>query len=492
MKNDKIYTKKNKVPKIALKYDLDLENFVLGCILFHGAELFAQHDRMLIEKLFYADKNKIIYQSMKNLFDSGKEIDEIITGTKIKQHQDCKLYFENVYYELACLTKDIVPIEHNLVNKIILLHELRIERETERIGLEFFESADKLDALSKIDKQLQNIFNGGSSDGWNDASEVAYKLMQNIDNRANLENAGLIRSGFGLVDRLNGGFKPGQLIVFGARPSVGKSAFAIQVAKFIAEHYGMVGIINLEMDNEDVMERMLANDSGVDSHKIKMGLKNDEVARAIIIESINKLATYKIKFSDTIRVTYANIRSKAILAKNKYDLKFLIIDYLQLVDTESSFNKNREREVADLSRNLKALALELKIPIFVLAQLNRSGGENTAPKLGSLRESGAIEQDADIVMFLWADELQMPIRKISIAKWRNGSTTGENEIGWDGATQKFYDNVNYKIDVPDDAKVNINQTPNKYQFKSNPFDEAPTNNAMKGKVGSAGLDDAPF
>jgi replicative DNA helicase len=173
MKNDKIYTKKNKEPKNVLKYDLDLENFVLGCLLFHGAELFAQHDRTLIENIFYLDRNKIIYQSMKKLFDSGKEIDEIIIGTKIKQHKDCKLYFENVYYELACLTKDLVPTEHNLVNKLLLLHELRIERETERIGLEVFESSDRLTALSNIDKELQKIFNGGSSDGWNDASEVA-------------------------------------------------------------------------------------------------------------------------------------------------------------------------------------------------------------------------------------------------------------------------------------------------------------------------------
>ena len=252
------------------------------------------------------------------------------------------------------------------------------------------------------------------------------------------------------LDRLNGKFRDTNLIVIGARPSVGKSAFMGRIATHAAFEGKTVGIISLEMEDKDILARSVSAESEVDFWRIDRNkFEQEEEQRNSVYKTIGKLSTLPIYFSDTAQVGMTDIRAKAERLKQRHGVDLLIIDYLQLVEPENASNRNREQEVSKISRGLKLLAMNMKIPVIILAQLNRQSAEtgDKKPQLHHLRESGSIEQDADVVMFLhrdWVSGIKVDESGDSteyqadllVRKWRNGGPC-DIKLGFHGPTMKF-------------------------------------------------------
>jgi replicative DNA helicase len=250
-------------------------------------------------------------------------------------------------------------------------------------------------------------------------------------------NKKMTTTGFKAIDKLNGGFTGGQLVVIGARPSVGKSALMNKIAFAIARQEKPVGIISLEMNNTEIAARLASLQSETSFGVIFRNLFNDESEHQIFYDRITK-HNLPVYVSDKTKVDVNEIRAKAWKLRHKKGLSCLIIDYLQLVESSTNKNYNREQEVAKISRGLKLMAMEMDIPVIVLCQLNRSvtsrKGKDRFPQLSDLRESGAIEQDADVVLMLHRDWMSgyevHPETSQSTefdadllgVKWRNGAT----------------------------------------------------------------------
>ena len=265
--------------------------------------------------------------------------------------------------------------------------------------------------------------------------EVIKEKLVNTDRRTGKLTG--TPSGYTDLDKITNGFQPGDLVILAARPSMGKTALALNFAMNASiEHNVPVGVFSLEMPAEQLMQRMLSATSGVNSDKIRSFNLTDKEWPKIDI-GVNKLAKSKIYIDDTAGAKIADIQSKAKKLKAKHDdLGLIVIDYLQLITT-STFSKsdNRQQEVSEISRSLKAMARDLKVPVIALSQLSRTveKREDKRPMLSDLRESGAIEQDADLVMFIYRDDYYNSNKKeepqastgvaqVSIAKHRNGAT----------------------------------------------------------------------
>jgi replicative DNA helicase len=292
---------------------------------------------------------------------------------------------------------------------------------------------DVLQAAEDIQAQINQALQLRTTTDWHDASHAALALTRHMDEVKDKTLIG-ISTTFPQIDQVNGGFRPGQLIVIGARPSVGKSALMGAIATEAARAGHSTGIISLEMPAHDVFGRMVSYDTGVPFADIDRSRIEEAAQRNYIYNSISRLAALPLWFSDTAQVSIHDIRAKAETLKRRHGLGMLIVDYLQLVEDSSNSRQNREQAISQISRGLKMLAMNLGIPVIALSQLNRESENRTnkRPSMADLRESGAIEQDADIIMLLHRDwrcgvttdahghstEHQADL---IIPKWRNGS-----------------------------------------------------------------------
>lgn len=310
--------------------------------------------------------------------------------------------------------------------------------------------------ISQLTRAIQQINQGTHAKDWVDMSEVMYNLMLHQEEMEKAEGMG-ITTGNTLLDRENGGFYPGQMIVIGARPSVGKSAYMGQMAMAIAKSGKKVGIISLEMNNNEIGARLSSLGTDEDFRTIFRSLYRDADHKAQWYRKIQELIELPIYITDKTDVSPASIKAKAIKLKHSEGLDILMIDYLQLVNSESDQkNRTRENEVGQISRQCKLLAKELNIPVVVLCQLNRAvtgrDGVKRYPQLSDLRESGSIEQDADIVMFIHRDwmigeqyqtdehgnstELKADL---IVRKWRNGAANLHISLGFNPKRMLFYE-----------------------------------------------------
>ena len=409
----------------------DAEIAILGAILIESNAIDKVTD-LLTPDSFYVSAHQKIFTSILNLQKKHQPIDLVTVTEELKQAG----HLDEIGgpYELVKLTNAIVS-SANIVNHARLVHEKYTLRKLISISSEITAKAldpesDCFELIDLAEKQIMTLSNNNTADTLH-ISSVLINTLNKIDKwKAVGTSITGIKSGFSDLDNATRGWQPGDLIIVAARPSVGKTAFALNLVRNAALSGAGVGVWSLEMKAPYLALRMLAAQSDIILNKLQTGSLTD-VEYKKLAESANSLSRYNIFFDDANAVNLRSLKAKARRLKKKHDIGLIVIDYLQLMHGESK--NNREQEIATISRELKNLAQELEIPIVALSQLSREGVKNSSwdvpPPISSLRESGAIEQDADLILMLWgANDAELSNdksfegkRRIRIMKQRNGT-----------------------------------------------------------------------
>lgn len=436
-----------------IHYDTDLEEAVLGACLLEGGA-FSRVNGYMKSEYFYHEANQVVFEIMVEMFKRGEAIDIFTVINRVVRSGHTILNGDVTEYYVPKLTNAVVSSAH-LERHCIILKELFAERTLLRVRYEQTDhSMDLYDRAGNIHKQIQEILSSGSTNDWMDMTQAVVKLFQHQADMASGTKK-LVTTGFKALDNKNGGFASGNMVVIGARPSVGKSALMGKMAIAMAKQNFKVGIISLEMNNTEIAARLSSLDTDIEFWKIYRTIASDEDLQRHFLDKVSRsLVQLPIYISDKTKVNINEIRAKALKLKNTEGCDVLMIDYLQLIDSvTSNRNYNREQEVSSMSRGIKLLAMEMGIPVIVLCQLNRQptsrSYEHRFPKLSDLRESGAIEQDADVVMFIHRDFMSgyesddqgnstERNADLVIPKWRNGAVC-HLELGFDPEKMKFYE-----------------------------------------------------
>jgi replicative DNA helicase len=409
----------------------DAEIAILGAILIESNAIDKVTD-LLTPDSFYVSAHQKIFTSILNLQKKHQPIDLVTVTEELKQAG----HLDEIGgpYELVKLTNAIVS-SANIVNHARLVHEKYTLRKLISISSEITAKAldpesDCFELIDLAEKQIMTLSNNNTADTLH-ISSVLINTLNKIDKwKAVGTSITGIKSGFSDLDNATRGWQPGDLIIVAARPSVGKTAFALNLVRNAALSGAGVGVWSLEMKAPYLALRMLAAQSDIILGKLQTGSLTD-VEYKKLSESANSLSRFNIFFDDANAVNLRSLKAKARRLKKKHHIGLIVIDYLQLMHGESK--NNREQEIATISRELKNLAQELEIPIVALSQLSREGVKNSSwdvpPPISSLRESGAIEQDADLILMLWgANDAELSNdksfegkRRIRIMKQRNGT-----------------------------------------------------------------------
>ena len=379
---------------------------------------------------FYSPSNQTVYEAMKGLFDTGKPIDTVTVSELIfKDSKNSKSINASYIARLV----DNVPSSANFERyiEIVLEHSHRRKLLKASGRIELLAMAMDKEIHSVLDEAEQTIFTasddaiGDGLVGVNDVLESAIERIEEIENRG----TGLsgLPTYFSDLDYYLSGLQEGNLVVLASRPSMGKSSLGLNIATNVAKEGKVVAFFSLEMTKEELVQRVLFSEAKVTSGDARKGqLGAEKWSR--VVEAASKVNNLPLYFDDAPVITVTDIRAKSRRLKSSKGLDLIIVDYLQLM--QSSSGDNRQQEIAEISRNLKNLARELRVPILALSQLNRAAEarEDKRPRLGDLRESGAIEQDADIVMMLYRDDYynsgtEIPgVAEVNIVKNRSGQT----------------------------------------------------------------------
>lgn len=422
-------------------YDPETERAVLGVFLLEP-QTFGLVYGMLNNDCFYVPHHEQAFKFIEGVFRKGLPVDLITVTRQAYDAGITEINGENTGYYFTKLTQGVVT-SANIETWCMILRELAAHRELIHITKNGLKSDDVLENAVAIQERIKKVLDIRTSDDWLHISKVIMKQQKHMDDVRGKEDIGITTANSQL-DRVNGGFREAQMIILAARPGVGKSAYMGRMIVRAANKGFFCGVISLEMADKDISSRMTASASGVPFYAIDRNELTEETQRNTVYATMGSLSKLPIFFSDTAQVNIHDIRAKAEKLKRKHGLDILFIDYLQLVEPENEKNKNREQEVSKISRGIKTLAMTLKIPIVVLAQLNREAADKK-PELHHLRESGSLEQDADIVMFLHRDAIGANEDKtlsnnaeLIVRKWRNG-TPMELKIGFEPETMKFYE-----------------------------------------------------
>jgi replicative DNA helicase len=434
-----------------IHYDRDLEMAIIGACLLEGMAMGRIYGSIEAET-FYSSGHQEVYRAMKEMYDNSAPIDILTVTEWIVRKGITDLEGSNVPYFVTRTTYAVVGTTH-LEYHCYLIKEMWRRRKILEIKFSAFEDeSDTGKNLYDLHTEINKITSGGIKKDWYAMDEIIFNLMKHQSEMVKGTKS-FVTTGFKKADHLNGGFYNGQMIVIGARPSVGKSALMGQMALKMAREGKKVGIISLEMNNNEIAARLSSIETGIDFSRIYRDIANDELLHKRFYDKVSKdTINLPIFLSDKTKVNVHEIRAKATKLKATRGCDCLMIDYLQLIDSSTeNRNYNREQEVAQMSRGLKLMAQELDIPVIVLCQLNRqvthSSYADRFPKLSHLRESGSIEQDADVVMFIHRDYVsgwQVDDQGASTenkadliaAKWRNGATF-HLELDFDPPKMKF-------------------------------------------------------
>ena len=418
----------------------DLEEAVLGAVMLEKSA-FDTIIEILKPECFYVDAHQEIFKSFQNLAQKSTPIDMLTVVEELKTNG--KLDEIGGPYYITKLTNAVVSTANIEAHSRIILQKF-IQRELIRISGEIIgdayeDSTDVFDLLDDSETKMFNITNNYLKKNYEDIGNALAKAINRIDElRTSKEDISGVPSGFSSIDRVTYGWQPTDLIVLAARPSVGKTALALNLARNAALHPLKptgVGIFSLEMSASQLVQRILSAESEIPLEKIARGKLEEYEYQQLHTKGIKKLEQAPIFIDDTAALNIFEFRAKARRLVNKHNIGLIIIDYLQLMSGVGNGGANREQEISNISRNLKALAKELNIPIIALSQLSRAvetRKESKMPQLSDLRESGAIEQDADMVMFIYRPEYYETFANengestrgethIKIAKHRNGS-----------------------------------------------------------------------
>ena len=436
----------------------ELEEAVLGACMLEKDTFALVTEIIQSEECFYVDAHQRIYAAMRRLFfDKGMPVDLLTITDELRKSNELDLV-GGPYY-LTRLTMSVLSSAHVEAHARIVMEKF-IQRELIRISGSvisdaYEDSTDVFDLLDKAESGLYEITDKHLRKNFKSLQEVMVRTMKEIEeNRNKTDDITGVPSGFKALDRLTAGWQKTDLIILAARPSVGKTAFALNLAMNAAFNPGKpfpVAIFSLEMGAGQIVKRMLSAVTEVSMESITRGKMADHEF-VQMTHKMSKLTQAKIFIDDQAALNIFELRAKARRLKSKHDIQMILIDYLQLMQATVDKGGNREQEISKISRDLKALAKELEVPIIALSQLNRSvetRKESKVPQLSDLRESGAIEQDADLVMFLYRPEyhgLQNDAdgetvegeTQIHVAKHRNGST-GMEKVRFVKEYQKFVD-----------------------------------------------------
>ena len=411
--------------------NIEAEQAVLGAMLIKK-EAIAEVSQLLKPADFYREAHRIVYETMLELFNKNEAVD-LITVTEQLRKNDLLEKAGGIAFvtSLANAVPTAANVEYHarIVEEKAQLRNL-INSATEIAGMAYEASDDITDVMDKSEKMILEVAARQNSGSFVPIKEILMDTFSKIEKL--YETKGGITglpSGFKDLDKLTSGLQPSDLILVAARPSMGKTAFTLNIAQHVAVHENTsVAFFSLEMSNEQLVQRMLCSEGGIDSQRLRVGeLEENDWEK--LINAADRLSRAPIYIDDTAGITVMELRSKARRLKAEHDLQLIVIDYLQLMQGRSSKNSdNRQQEISEISRSLKALARELNVPVIALSQLSRSveSRQVKKPMLSDLRESGSLEQDADIVMFLYREDYYDPetehknITDVIIAKHRNG------------------------------------------------------------------------
>ena len=428
-------------------HDEDAEQAVLGSMLTDSDAVMSAVE-VLKPEAFYREDNRIIYQAILNLYNKSEPID-IIT---LKDELESMGKFEQIGgFEYLASLPDKVPTTANVQKYIKIVEEKSISRSliktaNEIIDLGYNQTEDIEDIMNGAEKKIFDIMQSKNSKSYTPIKDVLLETFTNLEKLYNQKQhvTGVPTQFYDLDDK-TAGLHGSELILVAARPAMGKTAFALNIATNAALRANVpVAIFSLEMSKDQLVNRILCSEAMVDSNKVRTG-KLDEEDWGKLAEAIGPLSEAGIYIDDTPGISIMEIRTKCRKLKLEKNIGLVVIDYLQLiVGSNRRSGGSREQEISEISRSLKILAKELNVPVIALSQLSRAveQREDHRPMLSDLRESGAIEQDADIVMFLYRDDYynkespEKDIAEVIIAKQRAGST-GTVKLYWMGNYTKF-------------------------------------------------------
>ncbi|MBO5515210.1 MAG: replicative DNA helicase [Schwartzia sp.] len=411
--------------------NIEAEQAVLGAMLLEKKAIVAATE-LLKPDDFYREAHKLVFEAIVELSQRDEAADLVTVVEQLKKNE--KLDKAGGIAFVTSLANAVPTAANVKYHAKIVLEKAQLRNlinTTTEIAGEAYEDVEEIGALmEKAEKEILKVTGRGTSFDFTPIGKLVIDVFDKVEKRSQEKNAltGLA-SGFRDLDRLTSGLQASDLILVAARPSMGKTAFTLNIATYVAVKLKQpVAFFSLEMSNVQLVQRMLCAEGGIDSQALRSGELTDDDWKRLIIAS-DRLTKAPIYIDDTPGITVAELRAKARRIKSDHGLSLVVIDYLQLMQGRASKNgDNRQQEISEISRSLKALARELGVPVIALSQLSRSVESRTIkrPMLSDLRESGSLEQDADIVMFLYRDEYynEDSERKdqadVIIAKHRNG------------------------------------------------------------------------
>ncbi|MGB1735119.1 MAG: replicative DNA helicase, partial [Schleiferiaceae bacterium] len=404
---------------------VDLEEAVLGALLIDKNALSKIVD-ILHDGAFYNEKHQHIFKSVVRLFGENQPVDILTVASDLRKEGLMKQAGGEVY--LAQLSQKVSSAAHIEYHARIIIQK-HIQRELIRISSEIIESAfdettDVLELLDSSEQKLFEVAQGNLKRNYESSEALIRQALERIEHISKQEGLSGVPSGFSDLDRLTSGWQPSDLIILAARPGMGKTAFVLSMARNMAiEHDKKVAIFSLEMSSVQLITRIISSETGLNSEKLRKGDLTDYEWKNLT-SGVVDLEKAKLFIDDTPALSVFDLRAKVRRLASTQGLDVIIIDYLQLMTVGGSKAQgNREQEISTISRSLKSIAKELNVPVIALSQLSRAvetRSTSKRPQLSDLRESGAIEQDADIVSFIYRPQYYQ------IEEWEDGSPC-ENE-----------------------------------------------------------------
>lgn len=448
---------------------IDFERLVIGTFLIDKKGLDYSID-LLKPEVFYDPRHQVIFTAILKIYENNQPVDLLTVIQELKRTEKLSLAGGDQYIiDLSSAVSSSAHIEYHvrvILEKFILRSLINVSANV--IDNSYKESTDVFELLDKAEQSFFEITNGTIKKGFDTANSLVKEAIDKIRNLKDMEGLSGVPSGFKDVDSVTGGWQNSDLIIIAARPAMGKTAFLLSMARNIAiEHKTPLAIFSLEMASVQLITRMIASETGISAEQLRNGKMSDEEWKRLF-SNVSELENAPLYIDETPALSVFDFRAKCRRLVMQHGVKIIMVDYLQLM-TANNGNKavgNREQEIATISRSLKAIAKELNVPVIALSQLSRSveTRTNKRPVLSDLRESGAIEQDADIVSFLyrpeyykldlWEDETPCKNQaELIVAKHRNGSIS-DVRMSFYSSLAKFSD-----LDIYG-TYPNIPQTPN--------------------------------
>ena len=427
------------VIKRILPHSVEAEQSVIGSMIM-DREAIVVASELITGEDFYNRQYGILYETMVELNDAGNPVDLVTLQNKLKEKdvppEVSSLEFIRELLSTPLTSANIKYYAGIVAEKSTLRRLIRLNEEIANTCYAGKESLEYI--LEDTEKRVFQLVQRRNTDNFVPVRQIVMNAMDRIEMAAkNKGNVTGIPTGFIDLDYRTAGFQPSDLILVAARPSMGKTAFELNLAQYMAFRKDMtVALFSLEMSKEQLVNRMFSQESGVDAQKLRTGQLNDQEWERLI-ESAGTIGKSHLIIDDTPGISISELRSKCRKYKLEHNMAIVMIDYLQLMTGGGSRTESRQQEISDISRSLKALARELNVPVVALSQLSRAVEQRPdhRPMLSDLRESGAIEQDADVVMFLYRDDYynhdspEAGISEVIIAKQRNGPI-GTVKLAW--------------------------------------------------------------